>query len=135
MSNLLFKEITESNGQYLDSTNQFSFVVRPSRIAGVGVFCTHAVKKGTRLRVFNGDKTIKIHKNEMSADVRQFAEFFGVEDSEGFFYVPDNYMCMSIGWYMNHSNNNNAFHDAGYKYFAARNIKAGEEITINYSDL
>jgi len=50
-------------------------------------------------------------------------------------YMPANFGAMAVGWYLNHSDSPNAHHDAGYKYFASRDIAAGEEITINYYEL
>ncbi len=41
---------------------------------------------------------------------------------------------MEIGWYVNHSNTPNAHH-LNYKYYALRDIKAGEEIVIDYNTL
>jgi len=38
---------------------------------------------------------------------------------------------MSIGWYLNHSDSPNAYY-ANSSYYAARNIKAGEEVTVDY---
>ena len=39
-----------------------------------------------------------------------------------------------VGWYLNHSFTPNAYQEQ-YQYFAARDIEAGEEITINYRTL
>ena len=41
---------------------------------------------------------------------------------------------MAVGWYLNHSVTPNACQEQ-YQYFAARDIEAGEEITINYRTL
>jgi SET domain-containing protein len=42
---------------------------------------------------------------------------------------------MSVGWYLNDSSSPNLAHDAEYNYFAARDIRAGEELLIRYDDL
>jgi SET domain-containing protein len=46
---------------------------------------------------------------------------------------------MSLAWYVNHSSNPNAKSAYGkngnWKFVALRNIKIGEEVTVNYSTL
>lgn len=137
MTNITFIKIPERNEMKL-YTDEFSFILKPSPIAGVGVFATHGIKKGTRLRVFSGEPTRKMKLSEVKASgnpqLAKFVEFFAVA-SEGTVYMPANFSVMAVGWYMNHADKPNAHHDAGYKYFASRDIQAGEEITINYHEL
>ena len=47
---------------------------------------------------------------------------------------PNDFSHMSIGWYLNHSSNPNAEHK-NYVYYSIRDIKAGEEILIDYNTL
>jgi len=110
--------------------------LKPSPIAGVGVFVTHKIKKGTRLRVFSGEPTRKMRMSEVKKNpvLAKFVEFFAVV-SDGWVYLPANFSAMPVGWYMNHSDNPNAHHDEGYKYYASRDIEEGEEILINYHEL
>ena len=121
-------------------TDEFSFVLKPSPIAGVGVFVTHKIKKGTRLRIFSGEPTRKIRTSEVKEQSKtnpmlaKFVEFFAVA-SDGWAYLPANFSCMPCGWYLNHSDTPNSYHDEGYKYYASRDIEEGEEILINYNDL
>ncbi len=42
---------------------------------------------------------------------------------------------MPIGWYLNHAKVPNASRDKSYRWYASRDIKAGEEITIDYNSL
>ena len=46
---------------------------------------------------------------------------------------------MSLAWYVNHSSRPNAearyTRKGNWKFIALRNIKSGEEITVNYSTL
>jgi len=41
---------------------------------------------------------------------------------------------MEFGWFLNHSKKPNAYHK-NYEYYALNNIKAGEEITVDYNTL
>ncbi|MFW0837647.1 MAG: SET domain-containing protein-lysine N-methyltransferase [Candidatus Komeilibacteria bacterium] len=40
---------------------------------------------------------------------------------------------MHLGWYLNHSKTPTAYPDDDYKWYTVRDIKAGEEITIDYN--
>ena len=116
----------------LNKTDQFSFILNPSGIKGVGVFATHGIAKGTYLAIFQSEKTRFVSAKKMDADPRlkQFCLFYGVE-TDGGSYVAPNFGVMAMGWYLNHSESPNAHHK-GYHYFASRDIAAGEEITIDY---
>jgi hypothetical protein len=48
---------------------------------------------------------------------------------------PKDFGHMHVGWYLNHSSSPNAYPDDDYKWHALRDIKAGEEITIDYNSL
>lgn len=55
------------------------------------------------------------------------------------FYGPADPNRMSLAWYVNHSSHPNAKATYGkrgrWKFVALRNIKCGEEVTVNYSTL
>jgi SET domain-containing protein len=134
-NNKIFTKIEKLNKNFKNVTDEFSFVLKPSSIAGVGVFATHGITKGTRLRLFYGkNRMIPIAATKNNPVLKKFTDFFGVEEN-GAICVAENFSHMSVGWYLNHSDKYNAIHDEQYRYFADRNIKAGEEITINYNDL
>ena len=115
------------------------FRLKPSTIpgAGVGVFATTDIPKGTVLKELFAED-----------DVRRltWAEFadLGVPDEikENFVtryetecFVPRVFNRLSVGWYLNDSPEPNLAHDANYDYFALRDIAAGEELLIRYDDL
>jgi len=139
MTNITFIKIPEQPISKV-YTDEFSFILKPSTIAGVGVFVTHKIKKGTRLRVFSGEPTRKIKMSEVREQSKtnpilaKFVEFFAVA-SNGWVYLPANFSCLPAGWYLNHSDTPNAYHDEGYRYYCSRDIDEGEELLINYHDL
>lgn len=135
MTNITFEKIENVSGMK-DYTDEFSFILKPSKIAGVGVFTTHPIKKGTRLMIFSGGGPgRKIKKSQVTNPaMKKFIEFFAVVEN-GWAHIPANFSCMCVGWYMNHSDTPNAYHDEGYRYYASRDIDEGEELTINYYDL
>jgi SET domain-containing protein len=133
-NNLTFVEIPL--GHEFRGTDELSFVLRPSAIAGVGVFITHPVKKGTKLDLFPDTCTRKVSYEDMGRDPRleAFCLCYGVEFPNGV-SVADNFSRMAVGWYVNHSLRPNAYHDEDWDYYASRDIAAGEEITIDYRQL
>jgi SET domain-containing protein len=113
-------------------TNEYSFILAPSNIAGVGVFATHAIKKGTLLSLFINNSRF-ISKNDFeskSADEKNFLTWHCVEDVDGY-WCPLDFRAMDLGWYLNHSKKPNAY-DIDDTYYAGRDIHAGEEILIDY---
>jgi SET domain-containing protein len=136
MTNITFINIP-TQSVIRNETDEFSFLLKPSPIAGVGVFITHKVKKGTRLRVFSGaapTRKIRLAEAKRNPVLAKFVEFFAVA-SNGWVYIPASFSAMPVGWYLNHSDSPNACHDEGYRYYASRDIDEGEEITIDYHDL
>jgi SET domain-containing protein len=124
----------------MDETNEFSFTLKPSKF-GVGVFAAHPIAKGTYLRLF-GDSTIKAHtfRELQKAEVPEEFQDFCLDRGEALICPPD-FGVMPLGWYMNHSVDFNAEPGLGihsnkkYRWYAIRDIAAGEEILIDYKKL
>ena len=114
-------------------TTEFSFILKPSE-HGVGVFATHDIKEGTYLIFFAEETELTnltvIRKNE---DVPELFQQYCVDRGETL-VCPRDFGRMEIGWHLNHSKTPNAYHK-NYDYYALRDIKAGEEITIDYNTL
>lgn len=134
--NLVFSQISLQKG-LSDFSGEFSFLLKPSKIGGVGVFATHGIKKGTRLELFPGG--VRIVPKFMLVNnpiLQEWCDVYGVEMPNGCFSIPRNFSKMAIGWYLNcDTKNYNAIHDKEYRYFARKNIQAGQEITIHYGQL
>ena len=115
------------------TTDEFSFILKPSTLGGVGVFCTHGIAKGTRLVLFPDLKPRYFSKARLERDPRlqAFCQVYGVDVGS---VVARSFRHMHVGWYLNHSGEPNA-HQERFKYFASRDIDANEAITINYRDL
>jgi len=126
----------DTSGRLREETSELSFVLRPSPHDGVGVFCTHGIRKGSKLRLFPGPdlRFVPNEKQEGNPLLEIFCDRYGIEDRHGN-RVAHDFGCMEIGWYLNHSETPTAHHDENYDYFASRDIQAGEEITIDYNTL
>lgn len=117
----------------LDKTDEFSFVLKPSKLkdAGVGVFATHDIRSGTKLAL---NKEGGEHRIMNAADVPEALQHFSIALEDGRCKVPLAFNHLWIVWYLNHSDIAAAklnLHDGAY--YACKDIKAGEEILINYN--
>ena len=115
------------------------FRLKPSTVpgAGVGVFATADIPKGTMLAgLFADDDVVRLTWAEFAAlDVPpEMKENFAVRYEDECF-VPRDFNRISAGWYLNDSSDPNLAHDDNYDYFALRDIAAGEELFIRYDDL
>ncbi|MBI2068778.1 MAG: SET domain-containing protein [Candidatus Yanofskybacteria bacterium] len=115
------------------TTTEFSFILKPSE-HGIGVFAVHDIKAGTYLRLFAGeteltDRSVKRNKK----DVPEFFRQYCVDRGE-ILMCPQDFGHMELGWHLNHSKMPNAYHK-NYDYYALRDIKEGEEITVDYNFL
>ena len=126
----------DSSGKYRRETTEFSFRLCPSPHEGVGVFCTHGIRKGTFLRLFPGPETRLATREELARDreLAAFSHYYGIEHAGGC-WIPHDFGSMEIGWFLNHSGSPNACRGEDNRYFGCRDISAGEEISIDYSSI
>lgn len=113
------------------TTTEFSFILLPSSIHGIGVFSTHPIKKGARLRLFPHEKSRLVKK--FSAGSLHDFHHYCIKTAVGW-YCPSDFGAMAIGWYLNHSTKPNIY-QKNYVYFAKRDIQPHEELTVNYKTL
>ena len=106
-------------------------ILGPSEIEGVGVFANRTFIKGASLPLFAPrEQTLTL--GNVSEDMKTYCVVD--EDDQDLYHCPEDFHRMSIGWYVNHSEQPNAAHK-NFHYFALRDIRAGEEVTINYKTL
>ena len=115
-------------------TTEFSFVLKPAKY-GVGVFAAHDISKGTHLRLFGDQETIDLRSLiRKPEDVPKIFRDYCI-DKGSELICPLDFGQMHVGWYLNHSKTPDAIPDPDYKWYAKQDIKAGEEITIDYNTL
>lgn len=106
-----------------------------SKIHGIGVFAISNIKKQTKL-FYNDNDAIKwVHKKHISKLPKRLKEFYSdFCILRGDYYgCPNNFNDLTITWYLNHSDKPNVYCDKKYIFYSLRNIRVGEELTIDYN--
>ena len=109
---------------------EYTFILRPSSLGGIGVFATHDIPEGER--VFSG-KTIprKMRFAEIPEAFRKYCIYLNDDEC----LCPERFDRMEIGWYLNHSHHPNIMKHPDNYMVTLRVIKENEEILIDYNHL
>lgn|GEM_PF-6707766 len=108
----------------------------PSAIHGVGLVAIARIKKGTRI-FYDDSEIVWFEKRIIEGQglteqvVKLYKDFCIPKD--GHYGCPKNFNLITPSWYLNHSDNPNAYSDDEYSFFALRDIEKGEELTQDYS--
>ncbi len=125
--NLTYGMNSMSKNQTGECISEYSFILGVSKVAGIGVFATHDIPKGTMI-FFIEQKVSKI--KDVPEKFLPYVVYLNDEEC----LRPMRFDRMSVLWYINHSNNPNAI-DLVDTIIAAKDIKAGEEILVDYNQL
>jgi SET domain-containing protein len=129
--------------QLLDEIINHTYVMlKPSPIAGIGVFAIRDIPQGCRAmfsKPDQNDKWITISKKEvesMPLHARQLIENYCLFDEDQYF-VPDyGFKKIDVSLFLNHSDTPNVISIQEGDYFEAiRDIKSGEELFIDYGEI
>lgn len=110
----------------------------PSQIHGVGVFAIRDIPKGTNIFKDDMSKMVWIDTKEVianSREIRSLYDDFCVQH-EGKYGCPVGFNNLTVAWYINEplaGQKPNVVCRRDYDFFAAKDIKAGEELTVDYS--
>lgn len=109
---------------------EFSFILKPSQISGVGVFATHDISRGTIL--FSGNHVQRrMKRKDIPSEFLSYCVLLNDEEC----IAPERFDRIEIGWYLNHSNKPNVSLIPDSRMVAIKDIKAGEEILLDYDEL
>jgi hypothetical protein len=121
--------------------SEYSFILKPSPLAGVGVFATHDITAGSPIFDHTRPSTSRVLKSkDLPEAMRHYVIYLNDEEC----LAPERFDRMEIGWYLNHSTEPNiekrSVGSEGSvldrpRFFAIKDIKAGDEIVINYNHL
>ena len=123
------------------SWTEFSFILRPSSLGGIGVFATHDISAGTSLFRPEGHKIRKLNIKDIPEKFVQYCVYINNQEC----FCPERFDRLEIGWFINHSNTPNIatrgaperIGSNGIKphFYAIKDIKADDEILMNYNEL
>lgn len=106
-----------------------------SPIHGIGVFAIVDIPVDTL--IFYGDEntlTVEVPKSiieDLPAPMKKLYEDFCVLQNE-IYTCPTNFNQLTISWYLNCSKNPNVRCGNDLLFYSSREIKAGEELTVDY---
>jgi SET domain-containing protein len=109
--------------------------LRSSRIHGVGVVAIRDIPKGTPVFAEDDEDILWIEKKdigEVPPAIRELYEDFCVAKGDKY-GCPKDFDKLTVAWYLNHSDEPNVVADENYRFYALRDIKAGEELTADYN--
>jgi uncharacterized protein len=107
-----------------------------SKVHGIGVFAIRDIPKGTN--IFSNDDSEMVWVDEadirnISSELKKLYDDFCVIKN-GKYGCPKNFNMLTVGWYLNKSKENpNVRCTNDYDFIALRDIKKGEELTVDYS--
>jgi len=107
----------------------------PSKIHGVGVFAIQNIPQGTNIFLGDSSRLIwvsaKVVGKQPPKIKKLYNDFCVVKGDK--YGCPNNFNNLTVAWYLNNSKKPNVRCDKNYDFFASRNIKSGEELTVDYS--
>lgn len=122
--------------------NQTYVMLRPSAVAGVGVFALRDIPKGCRdmfSKPDQNDQWITIEKSEVDSlpeHARILIENYCLFDENNYFIPDYGFKKIDLSLFLNHSDSPNiiSIHEGEY-FEAIRNISKGEELFIDYGEI
>jgi hypothetical protein len=112
--------------------------LRPSKIHGVGVFAIRDIPKGTNIFGDDRSEMVWIKNSEIEGkggEIRRLYDDFCVIKN-GKYGCPKGFNNLTVSWYINEpaaGQRSNVVCCGKYDFVAARDIRAGEELTVDYS--
>ena len=110
--------------------------LKPSRLhdAGIGVFAVRRIPKNTK--VFAGENEEIFWRGEASlprkGELRRLYDDFAIIKGKSY-GCPTSFNRLTPAWYLNESKEPNVRCDENYDFYSLREIKADEELTVDYA--
>ncbi len=109
--------------------------LKPTPDRGIGVFAVRDIPEGTCPFAGDDAPTVRVPVAEIEKEdpeIRQmYIDFCPTVD--GAYIAPPSLNLFTTSWYMNHSDKPNVAADRSMNFKAARLIRKGEELTVDYT--
>ncbi len=117
-------------------------MLRPSALAGVGVFAVRDIPKGCRAMFTppsTDDDFVPVARADIDAlpaHAKVLVENYCLYDADWYYVPRDGFTKMDLVHFLNHSETPNVLSiDDGNYFETTRDISAGEELLVDYGDL
>jgi SET domain-containing protein len=111
--------------------------LRPSKRGGVGVFAIRNIPKGAQIFYGDNDRIVWLNKRKLKrlpSELRRLYDDSSIIKDRGQTYgCPVNFNRLTAPWYLNSSSRPNVGCDKRDRFFALRDIRSGEELTVDYN--
>jgi SET domain-containing protein len=127
----------------LDELTQHTYVMlRPSKIAGIGVFALRPIPKGCREMFSKPDPNevwitlSKLAVEQLPSHARELVENYCLFDANQYYVPQRGFKSLDVSLFLNHSESPNIISIEEGNYFETlRAIDAGEELLIDYGTI
>jgi SET domain-containing protein len=122
--------------------NHTYVMLKPSPVAGIGVFAIQDIPKGCRDMFSKPDKNdqwISVSREEVASlppHAKHLIENYCLYDEQNYFIPDYGFKKIDVSLFLNHADTPNVMSIEEGNYFEAiRDIKAGEELFIDYGQI
>ena len=108
--------------------------LKPSRLHGIGVFAVRPIKKGTYIFPKDDERLVWVPYSRiqrLAPSLQDLYRDFSII-KQGKYGSPRRFDQLTPSWYLNESKQPNVGADKTYRFYATRDIKTGEELTVDY---
>lgn len=130
--------VTTYREEKIDRPHKGVFIrLKPSKLdkKGVGVFALRRIPKGKKIFADENEELCWVPKSALPKQrpLRDLYDAFAVIDGERY-GCPTSFNRLTPAWFLNESKKPNTSSDENYDFYALRDIVAGEELTVDYSE-
>jgi hypothetical protein len=110
--------------------------LKPSKLhaSGVGVFAIKTIPRNTKVFAGENEEILWVPKSSLpkGGPIRRMYDDFAIV-RDGWYGCPPSFNRLTPAWYMNDSKTPITRCDENYDFYTLREIRVGEELTVDYA--